>query len=139
MKIPVILRSFSGWLKQKSSNTLFKRMSALSHFDVFVFLTYPSLNLEIAFFLPLIMSFCLFFRRVNVLYFLSLKKSFFFFKEAATWTLNKGCCLSMAYFICSHLCHLLWCHLHGVNFLPLQIFWRLMEYWCLLEHFRLQM
>lgn len=132
--------------KKKNSNTLFKRMSALSHYYVFVFLTYPSFNLELAgfvffflflFFLPPL-CFCLFFQRVNALYFLSLKK--IFFKEAATWTLNKGCCLSMAYFICSHLCHLLWCrHLYGVNFLPLQIFWRLMEYWCLLECFRLQM
>lgn len=124
----------------KNSNTLFKRMSALSHFYVFIFPTYASFNLEIAFFSPAL-SLCLFFQRVNALYFFLSKKKgvFFFFKEAATWTLNKGCCLSMAYFICSRSCHLLWCrHLYGVNFLPLQIFWRLMEYWCLLECFRLQ-
>lgn len=44
----------------------------------------------------------------------------------------------MAHFICSPVCHLLRCrHLCGVNFLPLQIFWRLLEYWCLVESFRL--
>lgn len=63
----------------KNSNTLFKRMSALSHFYVFIFPTYASFNLEIAFFSPAL-SLCLFFQRVNALYFfLSKKKGVFFF------------------------------------------------------------
>lgn len=67
--------------------------------------------------------------------FRSLKKNCL---KEATWTSSKGCCLSRAYFVCSCLCHLLWCRrLHGVNFLPLQIFWRLLKCWCLLESFRL--
>lgn len=41
----------------KNSNTLFKKKSALSHFYVFIFLTYPSSNLEIAFFAPFILVF----------------------------------------------------------------------------------
>lgn len=62
-------------------------MSALSHFYVFIFPTYPSFNLEIAFFSPPL-SLCLFFQRVNALYFFLSKKKKkgvgFFFKEAAT-------------------------------------------------------
>ena len=44
-----------------------------------------SFNLEIAFFSPAL-SLCLFFQRVNALYFFLSKKKgvFFFFKEAAT-------------------------------------------------------
>ncbi|KAF6125481.1 hypothetical protein HJG60_009916 [Phyllostomus discolor] len=42
---------------KKNSNTLFKRMSALSQFYVFVFLTHLSFNLEIAFFAPFILLF----------------------------------------------------------------------------------
>lgn len=58
--------------KKKYSNTLFKRISALSQFYVFLFLTHPSFNLEIAFFAPFIHLF-VFFRKL-MLVFLSLKK-----------------------------------------------------------------
>lgn len=59
-------------------------MSALSHFYVFIFLTYPSSNLEIAFFAPYILVF-VFTPESKCFVFLSLekKKIFFFFKEEA--------------------------------------------------------
>lgn len=58
-------------------------------------------------------------------FFLHLEGKCFVFFLKATWNLNKGCCLNMAYFICSCLCHLLWCRqLYGIHFLPLQVSWR---------------
>lgn len=134
---PIILRLIKVKTLKKFQHAFKKNICPLTLLCIY-FSYIPSFNLEIAFFAPFIL---VFFRESKSFVFLSLKKKFFFFfKEAATWTLSKGCCLSMAYFICSHLCHLLWCrHFYGVNSLPLQIFWRLMEYCCLLECFRLQM
>ena len=65
----------------KNSNTLFKRMSALSHVYVFIFPTYPSFNLDSIFFTRFILVFV--FPESKCFVFISFKKKkkgcFFFF------------------------------------------------------------